>query len=320
MRLDMPLVGLSRFEPYLVTVLLSVAAAFEPLTLYALALALFGLPHVLIEAGWIRHTYLQKFPKYWWCSLLLILVVQGVARWGAWRGWLSRSDVAWVDLSTLAAALVSTIMLWRIVRVYTALLACGFAGLIVVAIKMDLLIPLLALLAIAHNFTPLALTPSGTLWANRPLTPVLFVMFCMPIVLTLLIWLNGTGEWRHGLTGSAVLNEPRELGLTARVAQILTPGLVLAQCLHYYTVIRLLPRALSPGVPMLGPANRVGWLVVASSIVMAVYFAQNYVDAKSLYAVVAGAHAWMEWPLIMLILGSGVRKRPALTFRRIGVR
>lgn len=288
-------------EPYLVAALLTLLACLAPLALYALALALFGLPHVLSEAAWIRRSYARQLPRRWWLLLLATLLIQALARLAGWRGYFSATDVAWLDLATLALAFASVLAARNVLRApwRSGTLALTLAALLLAGLRGGWQIGLLAVLSVAHNFTPLLLAPAESHWGGRPLRPTLRLLFCLPLCLLLLPWLG----WQP-FAASAQLpapGEPAMLGLPSPLA--FAPALVLAQCLHYYTVIRLLPGAtLGEQTP---PARSYRKLLpaLAACAVLSAYFAYAYSDARALYAVAAGAHAWLEWPLILLLAG-----------------
>mgnify|MGYP006274696433 CR=1 FL=1 len=83
-----------------------------------------------------------------------------------------------------------------------------------------------------------------------------------------------------------------------------TPALLsavaLAQVLHYYCVIRLLPAAEArrSGRAMLSPGACAAAL--AATAALAAYFWADPAAARGLYAVAAGAHAWLEWPVLLM--------------------
>ena len=80
---------------------------------------------------------------------------------------------------------------------------------------------------------------------------------------------------------------------------------MLAQCLHYYCVLRLLPSTLSATVSR-------QWQIgaIAASLALTLYFFHDFTAARQLYAVAAGAHAWIELPLMLLLLGGSVLQPP----------
>lgn len=306
-----------RLEPYLVAVLLALLACLAPLALYALALALFGLPHVLSEAAWIRRSYARQLPGRWWALLLATLLIQALARLAGWQGSFSASDVAWLDLATLALAFCTVLAAREALRApwRSGALALTVAGLLIAGQNSSWQLALLALLSIAHNFTPLLLAPARSQWGGNPLRPTLRLLFYLPLCL-LLLPLLGWQPFAHG-TQLPVPGEPAMLGLPSPLA--FAPALVLAQCLHYYSVIRLLPGATLAGQEPPDRSYRKLLPALAACAALSVYFACAYSDARALYAVAAGAHAWLEWPLILLLAGLKPASQQALPIAPLNI-
>jgi hypothetical protein len=82
----------------------------------------------------------------------------------------------------------------------------------------------------------------------------------------------------------------------------LLSAVILAQCLHYYSVLRLMPTTLAaqPPLKLVGLAWQ--YWALAASLLLSLYFIYDFTQARQLYAVAAGIHAWLELPLIALLL------------------
>lgn len=297
-------------------------AAWQPLPLYLVSLALFGLPHVLWEAAFLRSRYAARWPLRWWLMLWAALLLQAAARTALWLGALSSDAAVIVDLLSLALlglvlALAPAGAGW-LARGAGLLLAGGMYWLLAHGEVLNALL----LLAAVHNFTPLAMAwdlaremaredPGGRSHAAaRRLAWQITLLFALPLLLAgglwLLPWQPATGT-SHAVHGRLLASQwPTTWGSAA-----LLPALVLAQCLHYYCVLVLLPGAerRRTARPLLGPLLRTLALVLAAAI--SVYFLHDYLAARKLYAVAAGMHAWIEWPVLLLALlglhGEGAR-------------
>jgi hypothetical protein len=291
-----------RREIAAVVVALTLGAAAAPLPLYLAALACFGLPHVLWELGYVRAVWRGALPRYWWTALGAVLALQALARLGSWAGLLDSRRVAACDAVTLA--LVLLLVLPPALRgggaagLGAAVLALGAAGLLVFAGQRgDLLAPL-ALLAIAHNFTPLALVRGEAHLGALPLRPLLGALFALPPLLAALLWSVGYAGG-FGAASLTALQSGEHTWLTRHAggaAAALVAGVVLAQCLHYYTVLRLLPASLDSA----WHSSRWQRPALIACLAMSLGFALDYTGARGLYAVAAGLHAWLEWPLVLL--------------------
>jgi hypothetical protein len=290
-----------------VALALSLAAALAPLPLYLVSLSLFGLPHVLWELGWIRRVYGDVLSRGRWFAIAAILALQALARLGAWSGSLDPALVATLDLLTLALAMLACIGAtrtpgtWR--RMASGVVAAAIGAGLIWAIDRGEVVAVLMLLGIAHNFTPVLLAPGEARLDGTPARRILARLFLLPWLLALLVWLAVPS---HG-EGAALAGMPAEASWLGRqwpdVLRAALSGLVLAQCLHYYAVIRLLPGTLAQ--PLAAP--RAIMVALAASAALGLYFLADFGDARRLYAVAAGVHAWLEWPLVLLIL-SGLRR------------
>lgn len=299
--------SLSVWELAAVGTVLMVAAVLAPLPLYLLALSVFGLPHVLWELRWIRQTYQAQIPSWVWLAWWGVLGLQAAARLGSWLGIVSAPVTLLVDLLALALLFwVVAALAWRwgSLRAWllAVLAACLGVALLWVVNNGDV-VAVLVLLAITHNFTPLFLVSQGQRFAMFPARSVLVGLFSLPLLLIAALWWlgmpapNTVGWW---MPSEATWLQQH---LTQGFAAVLS-GVVLAQCLHYYSVLRLLPTTL----PM--PAPR-WWLLgaVSTSVLLTLYFLADFNAARQLYAVVAGFHAWLEFPLILLLFsGLGIGK------------
>lgn len=305
---------------------LSVLAWLAPLPLYLLALACFGLPHVLWEIRWLyRNPALfsrpgafrpRYLPRYWWGLLAALLAVQAGGRLLLWLGGIRGMDALSLDLLTLALILLLTLLLpvhltqgWPRARkglMYAlALTGSGLLGLALLADVPHYAIALVVVLSVAHNFTPVGLirmNPQADAASRRSIDR----LFLLPFGLLLLPVINETGLWggkgTWGPTEWYWLREETRLGAWSGVL----PALVLAQCLHYYAVLRLLPRSLGPHWQAGSQPDHRNWqagLILAACAGLTLYFTVQFADARRLYAVAAGIHAWLEWPLLLCLLG-----------------
>lgn len=297
--------ALSGWELGVVSVGLVCAAMLAPLPLYLVALTLFGLPHVLWELHWIRQTYRLHIPNGMWLAWWGILGIQASSRLGAWAGWVTVDLTLLVDVLTLVVLLwVAAGMAWRAGTLRAGLLAglaVGLGAALLWVVEQGDVIGVLVLLAIVHNFTPLLLVAHGQHFSAFPARTVLLALFSLPVLVMILLLLAGmpapetTGWWMP--SEASWLQQHLPSGFAAALS-----ALVLAQCLHYYSVIRLLPTTLA------APAGRFWlWGVLAVSLSLTVYFMTDFKAARQLYAVAAGVHAWLEFPLILLLLsGLGI--------------
>lgn len=305
--------SVTRAELIAVGSVLSVMAAVAPLPLYVSALAIFGLPHVLWEMNWIWRTYERSLPMLGVMTLFAILLLQAVARLGTWRGVVPANTTMVVDVMTLTLLTFAAAILMRQYegrRKWLGIfLALAISAGLIVAVETDSVAGVLVLLAIAHNFTPLALMPPGQHLGGIRAGRALGLLFALPWLVAALVWAAGP-VFSLADASSLVLGKawlPPEAVWLQKSFQwsfaALLSGLVLSQCLHYYCVLRLLPATLQ----VFAPRNWLLWAVLVSTL-LTVYFAFDFSSSRKLYSVAAGAHAWLEWPLILLLLGGMIRQ------------
>ena len=143
--------------PVLFPALLVVLALWLPVPLYLASLALFGLPHVVWELGFLRSRYAARWPLRRWLGLSAILLVQAAARGATWSGHFPAASSQIIDLLTLLLLALIVVLApkgagWR-VRIVGLLLA----GAMLYLLEQGEILTVLLLLAVAHNFTPLGL-------------------------------------------------------------------------------------------------------------------------------------------------------------------
>lgn len=298
--------------PLVFAALLGAAAVARPDVLYVLALAGFGGAHVAWELAWVRRAWRDALPASGWAFLGLALAAQAVARAGGVLHLLGPDAAARADLATLACAIAAVWTRWPATRDLRGRLALALAGGLAAATwwlssRPGLLVPALAILAMAHNLTPVALVPRGARLGGLPARAVLAGLFAAPLALGAALAFAGhrpvvgflplPPEWRWA-----------DIAASGRAGALL-PALVWAQCLHYLAVIVLVPRALGPS---LGRAPARGWIVAACGAALAFAFLARFADTRGWYGVASGLHAWLEWPLVMLALvGRGPVVAPA---------
>ncbi len=286
-----------------------------PLPLYLISLALFGLPHVIWELGFIRSRYAVRWPLRWWLALGLVLLFQAGGRAAVWWGSYSGSASQIVDLFSLL--LLFLIVAAAPFRAGWRVRSAGiiFAGVIFYLLERGDILTALLVLALAHNFTPLALA-----WdmardhaPAKPLAWTISALFLLPVLVAV------SGAMWSVLPGALASYSPLLDGQLppqwgGQNRQALLSAIVLAQCLHYYCVIYLLPRAEHQrvGKNVLSATVRIATVPIV--LLLLTYYALDYSAARKLYAVAAGIHAWLEWPVLLmawLACSSGVVAKAA---------
>jgi hypothetical protein len=284
---------------FLVALLLS--ALWLPLPLYVVSLALFGLPHVVWEMGFLRSRYAARWPLRWWLALWGVLLVQAGMRGAVWLGGVQPASGQIIDLLALLLLALIVVLAPKGAGWSVRIVGLFMAGIVVWLLEQGDILMVLLWLAMAHNFTPLALA-----WdlardrsQSRPLAWFISGLFLLPLIVAWSGWTSGIVPPAAAAYFS-LLDAQLPGGWGGPNRPALLSAIVLAQCLHYYCVIHLLPRAEAQRVarPVVSRAVRMGTLVAVA--LMLGYYANDYAAARKLYGVAAGMHAWLEWPVLLM--------------------
>ncbi len=296
----------AQFLPHAGPVCILLALAlWLPLPLYLVSLALFGLPHIVMELGFLRSRYAARWPTRWWVALWTVLLLQALARGAAWLGKYPAELTRIVDV--LALLILALVVFFAPMRVgwMARLAGLALAGGVLWLLERGDLVSALLLLAIAHNFTPLAM--AWDMARDYPSARALAWGITGMLTLPLLVAFSG---WDGGMMPAALAGQawtldgqlPSDIGKTQR--QAFVSAIVLAQCLHYYCVIVLLPRAevRRVGAAVVSPLTV--YVLVGTALMLFAYYLHDFSGARQLYGVAAGMHAGLEWPvLLMAFLG-----------------
>jgi hypothetical protein len=178
------------------------------------------------------------------------------------------------------------------------------AGGIWLLLENGAVIEALLVLAVLHNFTPLAMVWDMARDAShdrrtRTLAWAVTGLFLLPVLLAFSGW-SGAIVPATMVDHVPLLQAQWPLQWGGMHQQAMLSAIVLAQCLHYYSMIVMLPHEhrQRSGLPVLPRWARLAtWTAVA---LLLAYYAMDYRGARNLYAVAAGIHAWLEWPVLLM--------------------
>ncbi|MFT3810600.1 MAG: hypothetical protein QM698_11840 [Micropepsaceae bacterium] len=313
-----------------------IAAA--PLAAYVWLIALFGVPHVVSELRYCDERFSGRSSRTALAivgALLFALCATRVAHtYGAIPGAIGgKAELIFGAALALAAA--------AFMRRYR------LAGLAVAAAVTfgALYYPYATFLVWAwlHNLTPLAFIAEATKGRERAWTLGLLTIpfFVLPGLVALggLEWLTESLFGHRALSGGSAFGAGLQplsafipVGTRPDAAMPFFQAAVLSQVMHYLCVIVLMPRLLGRGA---GEAGRLApwpsWpvfygLLAAAGAVSVSFYAIDFGEARSAYALAATLHSWIELPIFLIALGQGFRLpafpratepagRPALTTR-----
>lgn len=288
------------------------AAALAPLWTYALSLALFGLPHVVTELRYVDERFAARLPRRTFAWLALGLAAIVALRLGALGGLGSSADRTVAEL-LVGAGLVAAVLPQlqprsnpvAITLIVTLLLGAAFAP-----------VALLVGLALLHNLTPVGFLAERLQGRKRQraLAVSAVVFGLVPLGL---LWFEVPGLLVSGPfdTGDLDLHLPAFVPpplLGTAFADRLFAAAAYLQCMHYATVLHVLP-ALSGGSETIGARfawpSRAAFVVATAGIglLFTLGFSLHFAETRSIYAVFAALHAWLEIPILALACGVTAR-------------
>jgi hypothetical protein len=292
-------------------------AILSPLAAYSLALAAFGLPHVISELRYVDRRFGRRLGAGLVTMVLAMLAV-----------------ITAIRTATVLHAVPPEIGVpAELAAVAVMILACAQGAMQrkAVAITAGILLAVATLLApfdtavalsVLHNLTPLALlwqlAPGGR--RRRIMLPATALLLGLPLLIA-------TGLPRLALLGAAAVaggSDPLDAGPLARHLSVYVPraleashhaidlftAAVVAQGGHYIAVIVVLPMLLArldPSARGLLPWPRGGsfaGLILVIALASLAAFFQAFGEARAIYGIAASFHAWIELPIIILALTS----------------
>jgi hypothetical protein len=297
-------------------------AAMAPLAAYTVALAFFGLPHVLSELRYVDRRFGRRLPPALLAQIAALLCVIVAARACVLFGAAPASVGAPVELGSgaLLALLCARGGCARGGGGARKAVALSVAGAIGGA---TMIAPFTTSVAVAilHNFTPL-----GFLWQIAPrgerprvMAAAGFGLLLLPLLAAMgaAHWALGAGPSPFDPLGAGPLAEhlgvyvPRPFLDGPRAVDFFTAS-VIAQGAHYLGVIVILPWMLGRLDP--GARGLVRWprgvlfalfCAGVAGLALSGFFA-DFARARAYYGLFAAVHAWIEVPVLILALTGGV--------------
>ncbi|MCC6783389.1 MAG: hypothetical protein IT457_11155 [Planctomycetes bacterium] len=310
----------------LATALVATAA---PLWTYAVSLALFGFVHVAVELRYVDERFGARTGSRLATRLAVPLLGIALVRVAAIAGLGDSSSRAVAEWSLGALLVLLVLPLLRGRGVLPSVLGAVALGLVawaVLAAPLDALI----LFALLHNLTPIGFLAERLAGATRRRALALCAVGFVLVPLAIL-----SGGAAHALEslgvpmtdlGPATAGEldlhlavfvPRAWRAEDLAIDLFRAGAYL-QCLHYAVVIHVLPRlgggSEAATSQLRWPAPRqFGYAVALAAAALFAGFAAAFAPARSVYAVFAAIHAWLEVPALLIALACAPRSRPRPT-------
>lgn len=285
-----------------------------PLLTYSVALATFGVGHVLWELRYVRQRFGSRVQGGLLAWITLCLVANVVVRAGylvqAWPGLVGpQAELALV--AALAAAVVP--ILWH-AGAARALVAAAVVGVLVFGIFEAPLLTFVGL-SLAHNLTPVGFVAEALSGAQQRRALVLCALLFAGVPALIASGIPSAAAASAGLhapdltvLGTGPLTQQLGVYLPSFIhtwpsAPALFSAAVFAQCMHYLAVLHLLPRLRgeSLGAPLLDGRRFLG-ITVLVTVIFAGGYALDFGGARGWYGIMAAVHASLEIPLLLLAL------------------
>lgn len=278
-----------------------------PLFTYSLSLASFGLLHVISEVNYVGLRFGNRLKQNLVFILLSLLFLIVVIRIALLSRLISvpvghRFEIAIVFLLALAALITVKNQPWP-----------RFIGFIITALLLGglLLSPAytLLILAILHNWTPVGFIFEATTGIERINAMILcFIIFlAVPVLIATGIPYAFLHQFHLVSLETTVLpTGPLAQNLSAYLPAIFHSqtfavhafsAIVFAQCMHYFTVIYLLPTFL---VKKDKKSPVIYGIIVCLCFLLFLGFLMDFKMARSIYGIAAAVHAWLEIPILMI--------------------
>lgn len=291
---------------------LAVAAA--PLVVYAATLALFGWAHVVVEMRYVRDRFAGRLDRRLVVAWLALLAALAASRVVALAGGVLPWPRPLGELVALLALLLVTARAAPPAARGASLLVVGGASALLLGLPPAVA---MALLAIAHNVTPVAFLAERLRGEERRralllaaiafgVVPLLLFLGAFDVVLARLgvplfagdfLAIGDVSDHHSAFLAPAWREQPWSARLFAAAVHL--------QCAHYFVVLHVLPRLAGAGAAEAprSSARRLALpaVAVAAGGALLLAFVRDFGLARSLYGVAAAVHAWIEWPLFLAV-------------------
>jgi hypothetical protein len=288
-----------------IIILISAGSAIAfPLTTYAITLATFGIAHVAIELRYIDSQFHQRFGNKIEVRLLQLVLAIALLRCGSIFGIVTPNIARLLELGCgLGLVSIATHQIW---------MSNWWRGSIGMAIGCLLGIGTIAdpiatsvIFAIIHNLTPIGFILDRQEWKSTRIIWICGVIFgLLPVLIFLARLLPIVSlplEINPSYLSAFIAPSWQELS----IAYPLFSAVAFLQCMHYAAVIGLFsqwtPAHAKSFLPWLS-AKYFYIMLGGISIGFFIAFQHSFVLTRAFYGIVASIHAWIEIPLLLLLL------------------
>lgn len=287
-----------------------------PLLTYSVSLALFGLAHVAAEMRYVGRRFGARIQGGMAAGLVLLLAAIVLLRLAQQIGWWQGTERLQTELAVVVG--LAGLALPALLR--HAGLPLGVGVSITSVLALGLLVSPIGtalLLACLHNLTPVGFLAEALRGRERRVALRLAaVVFCVVPLLILsgipAVCLDAVDLHAPEVTVLPTGPLADQLGAylprslhEATWASDAFSALVFAQCMHYASVLHVLPAiGERSAAPLEASARQWVWrgltLFIAAALLAGFIF--DFKMARGWYGIFAAVHAWIEVPLLLLAM------------------
>jgi hypothetical protein len=297
-------------------ILSAVASLFYPIATYLSTLSLFGVAHVFIELRYIDAKYFTFLKKqvnvsfiFWLVNLLLAIAA---LRCLILLNWLPHSIGLGLELCCgLGLVLLAARVLWQQIKVVDSLeiivrlgVTLAIATLLVLGIVQSP-ITTLVILAILHNLTPIGFIYHHPNRHHFHWFGCIFMFGVLPLLIFCGRWLAVSWYSSPIMTSYYMATFVPPALQHSQFAEPLFAAVTFCQCMHYLVVLGLFSEWTPSNSDSLIPWMCPQWFYLAVLFVSTLFlfaFQTSFFTTRAFYSVLASIHAWVEIPLLLVLL------------------
>ncbi len=289
----------------LIVTITAYLSIFFPFSTYAVSLAIFGVPHVILEIRYLDSRFHNHFGKFFEFFLIQGLLIIAIVRSFCLSGFLTVQFTCKIELClVLSLVLTATYFLFK-QSFKLSLIGLSLSLVITLGILLSPSTTLI-IFAILHNLTPIVFITKQFHHYQRKIALRLcfWIFLILPIIVFITRWSIEHDISLKNFAFSLNAFVPTQLQLLP-LALPLFSTVTFLQCMHYAIVIGLFSQWTVWKAPTL-----IQWpqpkyflmLLLTISTLFLISFSSSFLLTRSFYGIGAVIHAWAEIPLLLMTL------------------
>lgn len=281
-------------------------SVFFPFSTYSVSLAIFGVPHVIVELRYIDSHFHARISQLFESIMVTGLLIIATIRYLYLCGFFTVQFTSIIELClVLFLAIGATYLIFK-KNLKSAIVSSILTIAICIGIWFSPLTTLI-IFAILHNLTPIGFI-AKQFQAQPQQKKALLLCSCIFFILPLVVFLSRWTMVHQVQLGNytSYLNAfvPSELQQKT-IALPLFSAVTFLQCMHYAVVIGLFSGWTTWQADTLVPWPNPKYFlrtILAVSAFFSIGFTYSFLGTRAIYSIVAAIHAWVEIPLLLISL------------------